>query len=210
MSRGPKRTSAHRGDIELPDSEWRRFRMCLRCLAPYQVPGPGPTQRCACSRPHDDERWPGRDINEHIHLCECCFGRLMRSGSKWSPFFCPDCKTLVSDTNAALGFCLIPVGRHSLMNGVGLSGPQVADDSAANAFASGLIGLFHRMSWLNDHARTVAPPFAGALGIDPDEEVGLDAYLDAVERISTSDPEIGRDACFGRLLANFMARAKAC
>jgi hypothetical protein len=43
------------------------------------------------------------------------------SGSKWSLFFCEDCKMRVVAHNQGAGRCVIPIGRHSIMNGVFLS-----------------------------------------------------------------------------------------
>ena len=74
-------------------------------------PKTGYQQRC-----HDrkgQEKWDGYDINEWIRLCDCCLVVAMRSGSKWSPFFCNNCRPGIVAAERG-----IPIGRHSMMNRV--------------------------------------------------------------------------------------------
>jgi len=90
------------------------FRVCLAHGGLYEDwpdPETGYQQRC-----HDrkgQEKWEGYDINEWIRLCDCCLAVPMRSGSKWSPFFCNNCRPDIVAAERG-----IPIGRHSMMNRV--------------------------------------------------------------------------------------------
>jgi hypothetical protein len=73
------------------------FMLCGTCHGLYEdkpQPGFATPQRCACSRT-DEPTWPRYDFNEHIHLCECCRLVPLRSGSRWSVWFCEECKARV-------------------------------------------------------------------------------------------------------------------
>ena len=67
--------------------------------------------------PEGDSGGQARREN-NVDICWCCGYALIPSGTKWSKFFCPYCMILITKFNQAMGECLIPVGGHSLMNGV--------------------------------------------------------------------------------------------
>ena len=96
------------------DPRTAALRVCLAHGGLYEDhpdPETGYQQRC-----HDrkgQEKWDGYDINEWIRLCDCCLAVPMRSGSKWSPFFCNNCRPGIVAAKRG-----IPIGRHSMMNRV--------------------------------------------------------------------------------------------
>jgi hypothetical protein len=76
-------------------------------------------QRCDCHAAEEpDERWPGFDYNRVAELCRCCGLEVVKSGSKWSVWFCRECLDRVKDLNTGAGRCVVPIGRHSVMNRV--------------------------------------------------------------------------------------------
>jgi hypothetical protein len=81
----------------------------------------GMYQACACDE-RDESTWRGYDFNLDRELCRVCALDVVPSGSKWSRWLCSTCVRLVGETNDRWGVCIIPVGRHSLVNGVGLRG----------------------------------------------------------------------------------------
>ena len=88
-------------------------------------------QNCDCSEkagmPKDvDEKWTWFDFNKLVELCYCCGKVLIPSGSKWNFFFCDECKQMVRELNRQCGRLMIPVGRHSIVNGSSFSGRRVA------------------------------------------------------------------------------------
>jgi hypothetical protein len=64
-------------------------------------------QKCSCKENNpavpeqEDEEWKwlGFDYREIIELCHCCSQQLLTSGSRWSVFFCEDCKRKVIELN---------------------------------------------------------------------------------------------------------------
>jgi hypothetical protein len=89
--------------------------------------GEARVQACACMRAdgsvRDEPLWPRFDFNTAIELCSGCAGSLVRSGSRWSCFFCRPCITLVERRNEHAPMRLqipgyIPIGRHPRMHGI--------------------------------------------------------------------------------------------
>ncbi|MDD4230900.1 MAG: hypothetical protein PHG45_05925 [Dehalococcoidales bacterium] len=118
-------------------------------------------QKCGCVGP-GQKKWqlnfpdgysPVFDFNKAYEMCYCCGLAVIRSGSRWSIFYCDDCKTKILKLNKLLGGTLIPIGRHSLMNGVGLSAKGAKDKSRIKAFSKSLTGLFDRISLVEKHYR---------------------------------------------------------
>ncbi len=115
-----------------------RIEVCLDC---GELRGPwasGLVQWCACDRaasPKPQPRWPSHDHNTVGELCRCCGLRLVASGSKWSLWLCRPCLGLVRAMNDQAGRCVFPIGRHSLMNGVGYRVGKVPNEVALAAFA---------------------------------------------------------------------------
>ncbi|HVA10428.1 MAG TPA: hypothetical protein VNG12_27250, partial [Acidimicrobiales bacterium] len=110
------------------------------CGSCHQVRGTalaGFHQRCACEPvPDPDEPRFGQDFLMAAELCRCCGLVLLPSGSRWSVWFCPPCTRLARSFNEQLGRCVIPIGRHSLMNGVGLKGTGLPPVSRTHGYAA--------------------------------------------------------------------------
>lgn len=96
-------------------------------------------------------RWEGWDVQEWIRLCDCCLADTVRQGSRFSPFFCQRCFPRLREARRHG----IPLGRHSLMNGIGMPplgiGPFV---NAANGMFQRIDGL-HR--WKAERVRQIWP-----------------------------------------------------
>ena len=154
-----------------------------------------PAQQCTCSGPPD--KWEGWDVSEWARLCDCCTGEVLQSGTRWSPFFCDECRSRVRALNSRLGMALIPIGRHSLMNGVTLD-PD-AGDAAIEVFSGTMLGLFDRMTQLGEWKEQRIAGVLDALGLD--DGVLLVDYLLAVH--SSDDPFIDKRSAFTQLAAFF-------
>jgi hypothetical protein len=148
-------------------------------------------QGCACRRvvrerepvASDDGAaglWPGYDYNEVAELCRCCGLDVLRSGSRWSGWFCEHCKDWVWDFNNRVGGCVIPIGRHSIMNGFALPGRLARDEALVKQFANDMRTLFERMNWTNDWAKRVVTRNMTACGLPSEKDVPLGEYLERV------------------------------
>jgi len=107
---------ANSGSPQRYVTEVERLRVCGTCCRLYETGRPdGLNQQCACN-PRDVETWPHFDFNERALLCLCCGLRPLRSGSKFSPFFCEDCVTPVMNVSRLCARLVFPIGRHSFMH----------------------------------------------------------------------------------------------
>jgi hypothetical protein len=132
---------------------------------------------------------------------------VLPSGSRWSVWFCQTCRKRVMGFNARHGYAVIPIGRHSLMSGVSVSGPELLLSEGRNeegqdlldGFLSATSGLIARMNHLHAWHEGVVAGNLRRVGLDGLESVALDAYLSAVIR----DKRLTREVAFHGLTAHF-------
>jgi hypothetical protein len=175
------------------------FIVCGTCGDLFQTePSEGieTPQRCGCDRKEaDDPRWEHHDFNEHLHLCRCCRAQACHSGSRWSQWFCDECRLRVIALNRAVGRYLIPIGRHSIMAGVGIHGPAVADADAREVerllagFHAGITGLIGGIDRLWDASTKRSDELRAALGFGSHEHVPLPTWIRAWEAAAELDPD---------------------
>ena len=185
-----------------PAGHQSRFGDLLVCGICGDIKGPVPElpdgcdQCCECV-PLEDRRarprWGRYDFNCAFELCRCCGLEALKSGSRWSVWFCHPCKERVRSLNQLTGRCVIPIGRHSLMNGVSAS--TEAGQAAFDASAETLATFVAQTIDIGDWGRRVVLDNLAALGIQPDRDVLLSQYLDEARR-SDLHPE----AAFRKLL----------
>ena len=127
-------------------------------------------------------RWPVNDFNEVVTLCYCCGAELLRSGSKWSVWFCEECKGRVRALNVRYQRCLIPIGRHSVMNGFAVRGRDAQVPAAVEQFVLCAEALQDRTGLLNHWAAAIVAETARTRGFQEGEDVPLLDYLKALAR----------------------------
>ena len=135
------------------------------------------------------------DFGQAITLCYCCGQELLRSGSKWSVFFCNICKEQIMQFNSAHGFALVPIGRHSLMNNIDASSDLAEGEKGNEEFASPMLSFFERIEFLYEWKRSVIKARPDRMGLSTDTDVRLDSYLSKLPRSQESKLEAVRDAC---------------
>lgn len=147
----------------------RTMEVCPDCkdvvglFHPLNGPGPnrGPlVQRgtCPLHKPgHFNPKWTGFDFNRYVDLCRCCARVPLASGSKWSVWFCVECKRRVGLLNGRHGRCIVPIGRHSVHYGYPLGVHEVGDAVSCQAFidASKAMGVAIRVltDWYHEAVR---------------------------------------------------------
>ena len=176
------------------------MRICRACFGLYEEAGERP-QLCSCRGGQGQERWSGYDYNEHTHLCECCLARVRRSGSRWSVWFCDPCKDLVRGVNQELGFTRIPLGRHTLMAGIGLQGPDSEKEAVAR-FTGAMLSLFDAMNHLHTWSRARLRFLMAQTGPWVDTP-RLGDYLGRLASLAGSRRELSREASFEALFSHF-------
>jgi hypothetical protein len=120
------------------------------------------------------------DFLPPAELCRCCARELLRSGSRFSVWFCARCAPMVRELNAQAGRCVIPIGRHTIMNGVGTKPAREWHREDIEDFFTGAQGLFHAIErlegWVPVIVRAQCEHIAGGAG----DQFTLGRYLDLV------------------------------
>jgi hypothetical protein len=164
---------------------WRAT-ICPVCFAVHgrlviEGLGRGPyEQRCRCQVDVEPQgRWPGFDFNTYLELCHCCAIEPLRSGSRWSPFFCSECRDRVVSFNRRHRRWVIPIGRHSMMHGDFLGGDEAAIEEHAEHFVLRVRGLFAATDHLDEWTSERVKQNLKTLGCAAGQEVDLAWYLTA-------------------------------
>ena len=88
----------------------------------------------SCGDEDSPEKWEGFDVSREYDLCVICFRATAGGRSRWAWLACEDCRAVNTALEAAWGFRPFALGRHSLMNGIGVRGgspPEVEDEQIA-------------------------------------------------------------------------------
>lgn len=103
----------------------------------------GPLQLTSKSRPdlpvtwqscrHEDspQTWPGSNVSREYDLCAVCFRGTAGGRSRWAWIACEDCREVNTAMERAWGFRPFALGRHSLMNGIGIRAGLPSQELAA-------------------------------------------------------------------------------
>jgi len=115
-----------------------KMKICFNCFKLHgqvRIGGSGvKRQECLCTTNKIENKWDGYDFNIKYETCHCCGLEVIPSGSRWSVLYCKDCKNRIMELNAKVRQCVIPIGRHSLMNRIYLNGQMPV--SAIGQFVS--------------------------------------------------------------------------
>lgn len=84
----------------------------------------GPIEGRWQSCPDEDspEIWAGSDVSRAEDLCIVCARGTAGGVSRWSWLGCQDCRAINDAVAQTWGFRPLALGRHSLMNGIGVRG----------------------------------------------------------------------------------------
>lgn len=179
---------------------------CYGVRGRFPERGADAEQLCSCA-PVETRRnrrpSGGADHCTYVELCRCCGLVLLSSGSRWSVWFCEQCLPLIAGLNRAVGWMTAPIGRHSVMNGVGLAASSTASHAAVEQFTAASIGLFERIGALEQYARAVVEQNVELLDLPVDTDVYVGEYLAAVRR-----SQLRCDDAFFALLFNFALTRK--
>ena len=86
---------------------------------------PARWQSCQCE--DSSEKWEGCDVSRQFDLCIICFRATAGGTSRWAWLACDDCRAVNSAIESRWGFRPFALGRHSLMNGIGVRGGSPPD-----------------------------------------------------------------------------------
>lgn len=130
-----------------------------------------------CHRPDTQLPQPDGQFRNKVELCYCCAAVALQSGFRWSEFFCDICRERVVALNRSYGFAAIPIGRHSMMNAVALSGEQAKRPHAVEEFHAAVTSLWDRIERLECWRRSVVRDQIDAMQGAASPYAPLSAYL---------------------------------
>ena len=152
---------------------------------------------CACNR-SDQPRWDVGDFNERVTLCYGCGLELLRSGTRWSVWFCEFCKVRTIKLNDLCGHYVIPIGRHSIMANRWQREMALGSDFSGKAeFVAGLNNFIERIQLLGVHYKWIVEQNCRGTSLN-EPEVWLIEYLLAADR-----SEAGKAYGYRQLLDRF-------
>ena len=173
---------------------YKEMDLCRECgeiRGPFRLRGGGPfhSQTCLCpdkrGTPQAREEltiYFRLDFARAVTLCACCGQELIKTGSKFSSFFCDFCRKLIYAFDRKRGITIIPMGRHSFMNGVLLNGGDAQNERAITRFVEGMSSMFKRIELLEEWAKGVIAENIKRTGHDWGNHVGLFDYLSEMPR----------------------------
>ena len=89
--------------------------VCTACFSLTSL-GRG-MQSCRCE---ENKEYPGVDCPSGYHLCYMCAASVAGGTSRWSWNACENCIKFNRSLTSKYGIC-IPLGRHSIMNSIGIT-----------------------------------------------------------------------------------------
>jgi len=107
---------------------------CGGIRGPLQQPSAAyphlPVKWQSCRHEDSAQRWAGHDISREYDLCIICCKATAGGSTRWSWLACENCRTLNHELGET-GIGVLPLGRHSLMNGHAISGGANIEEQAA-------------------------------------------------------------------------------
>lgn len=128
-------------------------------------------QGCPCA---PSEPWPNCDVSSTTDLCQVCARGTAGGVSRWSWLGCTSCRSVERALQEWLGIRVLPLGRHSIMNGVAHRlAAATTDEVDAFCHSFGALGLSWSklFDWGQDETRRLT-----ALGSFPLEDVPLNVW----------------------------------
>jgi hypothetical protein len=143
-------------------------------------------QECGCAhqrraKGERPETWLGFDFNTVAELCHACGCEVLRSGSKFSIWFCRECRDRATALNAGVGQPIVPIGRHSLMHRIAMRAQPT--EAEIGAFVTRFGTLVDRMHQIHQWAGEVVRSNLAAIGPSDATDVELTVYLDATSGV---------------------------
>ncbi len=127
-------------------------------------------QSCRCE--DSPQRWGRCDVSREYDLCVICARATSGGTSRWSWIACEECRAVNASLAFELGFQPFALGRHSLMNGVGVRGGLPADERERQLARLAEFAKHHGYLW---HWRN-AEVARLAMAFNPQEDIPLSVW----------------------------------
>jgi hypothetical protein len=144
-------------------------------------------QLCSCASPEEhralsDARYQiaGTYWTRIAAICFCCGAQLLKADHHFAIWFCGGCKDRARAVNEACGRCAIPIGWHSIVNGVFIPGNRCKTLIGATGVADELGAFFRETTDMHDWGKQIIERHWRSAGLPINEDVAVDDYLSAV------------------------------
>ena len=151
------------------------------CTTCWELKGPEAT--CRCDRPAPPVPAGETEEQEESHLgpwlCHTCQLAVIPPAGRWTLLHCDVCRPQIEELNRAAGGLLVPLGIHSIVNGLSLhSGRDEVPADELAEFATRLQGMAKRIEWLEEHCRRRTAWLCTELGFAGRKTVKLRTFVD--------------------------------
>lgn len=135
--------------------------------------------------------WGDSDVSRERDLCIICLRATAGGRTRWSWLACEDCRAVNSAVETAWGFRPFALGRHSVMNGIGVraAAPPEVQQRQVERLADFAGGIGRLLEWRKHEYRLLADHF------EPQADVPLRVW----QQEWPPGPRASRDA-FARLI----------
>ena len=126
----------------------------------------------SCPDEDSPERWEGCDVSRAKELCIVCARGTAGGVSRWSWLACEDCRSINNALARIWGVRPLALGRHSLMNGIGVRGgaSRLERDEQAERVVEFVKNIGHLWNWRLREVRRLAAD------LDPRADITLSAW----------------------------------
>jgi hypothetical protein len=164
-----------RGRLHRPTS----LQVCATCC---QLRGPYRSfdNLCECDRTKWDREPTPRagDLCVNVAFCRSCISALAPGSSRWTSYYCDDCRPQVILLNVLARRCVAPIGPHSIMNGVFANREDKGlDEAQILSFHDELTTLFREQGSLHERTNLRTRARLDAFGVT-EHAIPVAEYLD--------------------------------
>lgn len=160
------------------------------CATCFGLRGESATHRrqlCSCASPKEHEALSearyardGTYWTRVAEICRCCGAEVLDAGHKFALWFCGACRGRARAVNEACGRCVIPIGWHSIVNGVYVNPKRLRSLSGATVEADQVNAVFRETGSVWEWGRRVVERQWHRAELPLGQDITVDDYLKAV------------------------------
>ena len=113
-------------------------------------------------------------------ICHCCGAEVVDASHKFSVWFCSGCLPRVRALNLACGRCAIPIGRHSMVNGVFVPSNRCRTLTGATGVADELSAFVRETISIGEWAKRIVERHWREAELPVGQHIPVDHYLNAI------------------------------
>ena len=117
------------------------------------------------------------DLSSNVDVCQSCISTLAPGSSRWTLYHCRECMLAVAGLNRLAGRCVVPIGPHSIMNGVFAVASPPPTEAQVVSFVDQLGALFRHQESLHDRTKRRVGDRLEEFGVTGDAIAAVD-YLE--------------------------------